>query len=545
MRRFTLIAAVMASAASLGPARSGPLAPSAVHSVPSWAVPHARVGGVPADEPVTLHVVLPWRNEAEARRNAKAVSDPRSPRYAKYMTPSEFRARFAPPASTVSAIGGWLHGAGLQIGFVPDNNLVIPARGPAAAVERAFAVTLGRYRVAGTTLRAPDAEPVLPAVLTRNGATVRGFHEGDKLISPGHIDEFPPPPTLPEDPATALDSPRPNAVVYAPPCSAFDGEKTNKKLPPYRGARHPAVVCATTPRALQAAYGLTPLLKQGIDGTGETIVMVGSHSIRTLEEDVEEWSRRRRLPPMFPGQLRQFSHPGSFYAQDDPTGSVLRPSVWAVQSAMLIETMRAIAPGASYIYAGSATSFDLPYMTLLAINGRWGDVIVNGWYTLNEDDTETDTLLISRMGLQAANTGISLLFASGDLGDGTHHGNTAPSVAYPAHNPDVTAVGATSLILGRGGKYAGELGWAKSVRRLEKGKWNEPIPADFRGSGGGASHINAMPDYQSGVVPESLATHPDGFVGRAVPDIAVAGDAETGMLIGYTQRFPDGSVRYS
>jgi subtilase family serine protease len=32
---------------------------------------------------------------------------------------------------------------------------------------------------------------------------------------------------------------------------------------------------------------------------------------------------------------------------------------------------------------------------------------------------------------------------------------------------------------------------------------------------------------------------------RAVPDIALDGDPQTGMLVGETQTFPDGSVRYS
>jgi subtilase family serine protease len=58
------------------------------------------------------------------------------------------------------------------------------------------------------------------------------------------------------------------------------------------------------------------------------------------------------------------------------------------------------------------------------------------------------------------------------------------------------------------------------------------IPFQY-GAGGGYSLVFNRPAYQNGVVP----THP---VGRAVPDVGLNADPNTGMLIGETQRFPDG-----
>ena len=58
------------------------------------------------------------------------------------------------------------------------------------------------------------------------------------------------------------------------------------------------------------------------------------------------------------------------------------------------------------------------------------------------------------------------------------------------------------------------------------------------------SRLFAEPWYQQGVVqPSVFATQ--GRTGRAVPDIAAVGDPNTGYLIGQTQTFPDGSVKYS
>src|SRR2546429_699277 len=56
--------------------------------------------------------------------------------------------------------------------------------------------------------------------------------------------------------------------------------------------------------------------------------------------------------------------------------------------------------------------------------------------------------------------------------------------------------------------------------------------------------IFAEPSYQQGVVPSSVFTA-QGRTGRAVPDIAANADPNTGYLIGETQTFPDGSVKYS
>jgi len=51
--------------------------------------------------------------------------------------------------------------------------------------------------------------------------------------------------------------------------------------------------------------------------------------------------------------------------------------------------------------------------------------------------------------------------------------------------------------------------------------------------------------YQAKVVPDAMAKRSNGTKGRTVPDLAVNGDAETGLVIGLTQRFADGTDRYA
>ncbi|GAC1410505.1 MAG: S53 family peptidase [Actinomycetota bacterium] len=557
-----------------------PAAPASVRLplVPEWALPQARLARVAPADTVALEIVLPWRDPQRVSAMVAAVSNPSSPEYRHYLTPAEFRARFAPSPDTVKAVTEWLRTSGLEVGSIPANRVIIPARGPARTVERTFGVTLSRYKVGPFALRAPDGPPAIPARIASLGALVRGLDESSTLITTGgpltpdmisHATlATAPPPNVPETPASPADTEPPGAVQYAAPCSAFDGQKTEKNLPAAYGARHPAVTCAMSPQTLRETYASDAVhgsVRKNNDGSGQTIVMIGSHEIRSLPSDLATWSARYHIPALKDGQFRQFSYPGAYQTPNDPTGSVLRPAVWAQQAAMLFESMRAMAPGANYLYVGSTSSLDLQNAMLLAVDQHYGDIIVNGWYSASEAQVlPSDMAPIDRGAQQAAMTGISLLFASGDLGDNAKFNETStgttpatskdiivtpphPSVSFPAHNSLVTAVGATSLIAGKKGKIVREMCWAKSARSIsEDGKtWKNPLGAYYRGSGGGRSLLYDQPDYQKRVVPDDLALRDDATLGRAVPDISVNGDAETGMSIGYTMHFPDGTNKYA
>jgi subtilase family serine protease len=64
------------------------------------------------------------------------------------------------------------------------------------------------------------------------------------------------------------------------------------------------------------------------------------------------------------------------------------------------------------------------------------------------------------------------------------------------------------------------------------------------GGGGGTSYFYSQPFYQAPIVPSALALRNEAIFGptplRVIPDISMDADANTGMLIGLTQTFPDG-----
>ena len=115
-----------------------------------------------------------------------------------------------------------------------------------------------------------------------------------------------------------------------------------------------------------------------------------------------------------------------------------------------------------------------------------------------------------------------MLFSAGD-GSG---------VLTPSSDPYATAVGGTTLGIGRNDPRLFETGWSTGLSFDSNNKW---IPqGEAYASGGGPSLLWPQPGYQRGVVPNSLAKAPGNRAGlvRAVPDISADADPSTGMGVG-------------
>ena len=90
----------------------------------------------------------------------------------------------------------------------------------------------------------------------------------------------------------------------------------------------------------------------------------------------------------------------------------------------------------------------------------------------------------------------------------------------------------------------GEYGWSNSYSSLNaKGtKWTPAPPGDYSsGGGGGTSYLYTQPFYQQGNVPASLSKMNGKTPMRVVPDISMPGDPNTGLRVGETQAFPNGT----
>jgi subtilase family serine protease len=488
-------------------------------SVPSWATAAHRVGASKAGTKVDFRVYLAPRGGDAAARYALAASTPGNRLYGKFLTPRQFNARYAPSTSTVAAVKQWLASQGFKVASVPGNRRYVEATGTVGKAARAFHTSFAQYKVQGKTLRANSR----PLVVPRSLKAVEGVIGLDQSMALGHSH------------ATA-----PAGFRNAGPCSDYWGQKTVSSNPPLDGTNLPATPqdwapCGYAGAQLQGAYGMTAA-SGTTGGSGVTIAIIDAYASPTILKDANEYFTRHGLPAFEPGQFRQHVSPGTYRR---PENRAQYPQEWSGEETLDVEAAHTMAPGANILYVGSPNNYqDMDAAMNWIVSRHAADIVTNSYGFAGEALPRGYIKPFNDILVQAAAEGISEFFSSGDSGDETGGVSGAtPTPDWPASSPWVTAVGGTSLGVGETNNRLWELGWETGRETLtgtaDSPSWSEP--KYMYGSGGGTSRLFAQPSWQKGFSDDISTTH------RVVPDVSALGDPTTGMLVGQTQAFPDGT----
>src|SRR5579862_951344 len=135
-------------------------------SIPSWANAKNFVAAANPSDNVGFRVYLSWNNPSAVEALARGVSDPASSSYRAFLTPAQFRQRFAPSQAQVGAVQAWLKSQGFSVEYTPQNNHYVSAEGTVAQAEAAFGTTFGEYSVDGLTVRSPESDVTVPDSLS-------------------------------------------------------------------------------------------------------------------------------------------------------------------------------------------------------------------------------------------------------------------------------------------------------------------------------------------------------------------------------------------
>jgi subtilase family serine protease len=221
------------------------------------------------------------------------------------------------------------------------------------------------------------------------------------------------------------------------------------------------------------------------------------------------------------------------------------PQGWSGEETLDVEAVHTMAPGADIVYypaiGDNNDMMDIPMLQL--VESGAAQVISNSYGIAGEFTGIDDRLLFNEAMQQAASKGITVAFSAGDSGDEVDATGTRQA-DYPATNDLVTALGGTTLFVGKDNNYLGEGYWG-TRKFLRKGNgWD--TKGVFNGAGGGGvSTVYAEPEWQKGVVPTKYSTYGGVAPGRVVPDISLVGDPTTGFLVGQTQAQAGGQTTYS
>jgi subtilase family serine protease len=279
------------------------------------------------------------------------------------------------------------------------------------------------------------------------------------------------------------------------------------------------------PGQIRRAYDLGPLTAKGIEGQGQTIVIVDSYGSPTVAKDLAIFDSTFHLPA--PPALTVIQPAGPvppYRANSNREG-------WAGETELDVEYAHTMAPDASILLVETPTSENegtsgfpqIEQAEEYVVDHHLGGVISQSFGATENSFPNAQSLLALRGAYtDAAANGVTVLAAAGDSGaaDVGPNGTTyylQRVTSWPDSDPLVTGVGGTRLSLNAAGRHtAPDVVWNDSYNvATQEYITGGPGPSPLAG-GGGRSIIFGRPTYQNGV---------SGVVGphRGVPDISMSG----------------------
>ncbi len=522
------------------------------------------VGAEDEGKQITVTVWLNLHNKEALDTLVEQMYDKSSPNYHQFLTPAKFKAQFAPTAKEAAVVRNFLAAHNLKVTSTDPNNHFVIARGRVADAQTAFNVQINRMTVKGEVRRvstnvASVNEPAGALIASVQGLSDLGYRT--------NVTRAKNPETGAPYAGVPASSVTPNGIFFSgqclrPPEAVTFSTGGSIPFALYAGNRYGANINSSVPNLppcgydaanMQSAYGLKALYKSGLDGTGQTIMIVDAFGSNTILADANLYSHLNGLPPLTTAGA------SANFAIYTPNGSATCTAAngcidgnWQYETTLDVESAHAIAPGANIVLIlGADNSFtNLDIANLYAIENGFGNVLSNSFgipEIVLADYDPAELIVENGIAEIAAALGISEDVSSGDDGDNlavdsNDFGINASSVNTNAGSPYATAVGGTSTFLDSKGNITLQTGWGMNFTRIADPTPNPPtIPVLFfgfqGGAGGGTSTVYRKPKFQKARTPGKVKF-------RQVPDIAMDADPETGAELIVTPDSVPGHDQY-
>ena len=196
-------------------------------------------------------VMLQRRVEREAalQKFLRDAHTPGSSSYHHWVTPEEFGARFGAADEDVAAVSGWLQSHGFLVPRVAKNRNFIEFSGTAAQVREALQTEIHQYEMNGEMHYSIASEASIPEVLA---PLIRGFAPLNNFELTSYVHTV-------------------GSATYSP--------STKRTTPLFTTTLGNQAFYALAPEDFAMQYDLPPVYNAGIDGTGQTIGIIGGANI--------------------------------------------------------------------------------------------------------------------------------------------------------------------------------------------------------------------------------------------------------------------------
>jgi len=475
---------------------------------------------------ITVHYKL--SDKAAFDKAVDALYDHASPTFHHWMTNADLK-KYAPAEEQRQTVIRELQGHGLTILSADPIGFTVRARGTIANVESAFNTELHQFEHNGRVFRANVKNAQLSGEAGNYVSTVAGLesHQVRPLIARAvNMRTGKPYAPLPLSKLANKSSFPPGFIttqcLFAPQTVTLEfGDVLPEAT--YTGTvyEEDGIPCAYQPQQLQTAYGLNAVYEQGLDGTGQTVVLMEGYGYPTIEKDANAYFKLTGLPLL---NKNNFS---IIYPEGKPAPNAGILTGWEIEIAMDVQSAHTIAPGANILVVATngQDSEDFQYSIDYVANNGLGYAISNSY----EEDTDIVSGPLEQTSWDealeiATAQGVSANFSTGDGGDsglGTPLG--APGV--PSVAPHATAVGGTSILndLSHPGSTI-TTSWGDAVSFLSfPGEVLDPPETLglLGGGGGGQSIFWPKPSWQASLPGK----------GRQTPDVSALADPYTGVTV--------------
>jgi subtilase family serine protease len=121
------------------------------------------IGRLPGNQIMNLDVVLPLRNREGLDSLVADLYDPSSGSYRRFLTVSEFTAKFGPSQKDYDALVSFVKANGFKVTGGSRDGMEVQIKGPVSAVEAAFHVNMHTYQhpTEDRIFYSPDREPTV------------------------------------------------------------------------------------------------------------------------------------------------------------------------------------------------------------------------------------------------------------------------------------------------------------------------------------------------------------------------------------------------
>jgi Pro-kumamolisin, activation domain/Bacterial Ig-like domain (group 3) len=436
-------------------------------------------GEVASDLPMERMLLVLKREPAAESALQELISsqqDKSSPAFHAWLSPEQFADRFGPSKSDLQTLATWLQSHGFRVNRIARGGMSIEFSGTAAQVNEAFQTPIHSFVVDGKNHYANASDPQIPAAFASLVAGVSTLHNFQKQ-----------PTVRPLGPASRIA----NTSTWQPSFT-FNGAA---------GAFH-----YLSPGDFAKIFNTAALYQTGIDGTGQSIAIVGRNNINL--SDIQIFRIAFGLPPNDPTIILDGPDPGNFLGSGEETEADLD-----------VEWSGAIAPKATIKFVVSASTNTTDGADLSAqyiVDNNIAPVLSMSFGECEFNLGQAQNAFFNNLWAQAAAEGITAIISSGDNGAA---GCDDPNFGPAAHPAAVNGLASTPFNVAVGGTQFSENGndskyWAATngpdqssvLGYIPEAVWNESCAdanqcgfINLFASSGGPSTIYPKPAWQAGL----------------------------------------------